>query len=247
MQIFPPTLSWDPDSGTQPNIRELFTTENLKKFEKPWSEKRDVAFFRGSATGGGVTPETNQRLKVAELGFLWSQPGSKYAGYLDAGVVKWNLRDKKIAGQKMTFLRPKELMFKLAPFTPIYEQSTYKYLLYIEGHCAACRYGFMMCLGSVILKVDSLCVADEMWYFPLLRPYHDHVPVKADFSDLAEQIEWCRANDDKCQEIAQNARRLYDRYISRDGRDISVKVLDILLVLSDIHVLKLSLSSCLSI
>jgi hypothetical protein len=25
--------------------------------------------------------------------------------------------------------------------------------MYIEGHCAACRYGFMMQLGSVILKV----------------------------------------------------------------------------------------------
>jgi hypothetical protein len=176
-----------------------------------------VAFFRGSATGGGVTPETNQRLKVAELGHLWKQEGSPYQGYLDAGVTKWNLRDKKIAGHKMTFLRPSDLMFKLAEFTPIYEQSTYKYLLYIEGHCAACRYGFMMVLGSVILKVDSRCVADQMWYFPLLRPYHDHVPVKADLSDLADRIEWCRANDEKCQEIAQNARNLYNKYLTRDG------------------------------
>lgn len=28
-----------------------------------------------------------------------------------------------------------------------------RYLVYVEGHCAACRYGFMMRLGSVILKV----------------------------------------------------------------------------------------------
>jgi len=38
-------------------------------------------------------------------------------------------------------------------YVPIYEQSAYKYLLYIDGHCAACRYAFMMRLGSVILKV----------------------------------------------------------------------------------------------
>jgi hypothetical protein len=44
----------------------------------------------------------------------------------------------------------------------------------------------MMRLGSVILKVASSCVADQMWYFPLLRPYHDHVPVRADMSDLRE-------------------------------------------------------------
>lgn len=30
-----------------------------------------------------------------------------------------------------------------------------RYLVYAEGHCAACRYGFMMRLGSVILKVSD--------------------------------------------------------------------------------------------
>jgi hypothetical protein len=38
-------------------------------------------------------------------------------------------------------------------FVPIYEQARYKYLIYVEGHCAACRYSFLMRLGSVILKV----------------------------------------------------------------------------------------------
>ncbi|CAN0434369.1 unnamed protein product [Scytosiphon promiscuus] len=46
----------------------------------------------------------------------------------------------------------------------------------------------MMRLGSVILKVTSRCVADSMWYFPLLEPWVDHVPVKADLSDLEEKI-----------------------------------------------------------
>jgi hypothetical protein len=41
-------------------------------------------------------------------------------------------------------------------------------------------------------QVESSCVADVMWYFPLLQPWVDHVPVKADLSDLAEKIQWCR-------------------------------------------------------
>jgi hypothetical protein len=133
------------------------------------------------------------------------------------GIVGWNMRDKKISSSPLTFIRARSFPFKTLEFTPIYLQSTYKYLLYIEGHCAACRYGFMMCLGSVILKVESRCVADEMWYFPLLRPFFDHVPVKSDLSDLKEKIDWCRQNDEKCREIAQNARELHDRYISREG------------------------------
>ena len=98
-------------------------------------------------------------------------------------------------------------------FTPIYEQSKYKYLVYVDGHCAACRYGFMMRLGSVILKVESRQVADRMWYFPLLKPYYDHVPVKADLSDLEEKIRWCREHDDECRIIGENAQRFYEKYV----------------------------------
>ena len=75
----------------------------------------------------------------------------------------------------------------------------------------------MMRLGSVILKVEPRQVADRMWYFPLLKPYHDHVPVKADLSDLEEQIRWCRANDDKCRQIAENAKLFYEKYVARDA------------------------------
>lgn len=203
-----------------PKPRDLFTAENLKKFEQPWENKVSVAFFRGTATGGGVTAETNQRLKLATLSHAWnSDPENPRHGMLDAKITRWNWRDKKITGGPMTFIKPHEFSFKVneSNFVPIYEQSKYKYLLYVEGHCAACRYAFMMCLGSVILKVESQCVADQMWYFPLLKPYVDHVPVKADLSDLADAIEWCRNNDDKCQEIARNAQALHDRYISREG------------------------------
>lgn len=102
-------------------------------------------------------------------------------------------------------------------FTPIYEQSKYKYLVYVDGHCAACRYGFMMRLGSVILKVEPRQVADRMWYFPLLQPYHDHVPVKADLSDLEEKIRWCREHDDECRQIGDNAKKFYEKYIGLEA------------------------------
>jgi predicted component of type VI protein secretion system len=115
----------------------------------------------------------------------------------------------------MTFLRAKKFGFTAGKhhFTPIYEQSKYKYLVYVDGHCAACRYGFMMRLGSVILKVEPRQVADRMWYFPLLKPYHDHVPVKPDLSDLEEKIKWCREHDDKCRQIGENAKQFYAKYV----------------------------------
>lgn len=225
--VFPPTFihtqteeSGEVEFGSKP--RDLFTETNFRKFERAWDDNRvATAFFRGTATGGGTTIDNNQRLKVAYLSHKWKddpEMGGEEP-FLDGAIVGWNLRDKKIAGAPMTFLRAKEFDFTAGRhhFTPIYEQSKYKYLVYVDGHCAACRYGFMMRLGSVILKVAPRQVADRMWYFPLLKPYHDHVPVKADLSDLEEKIRWCRENDATCKEIGQNAIKFYEKYVAKEA------------------------------
>lgn len=56
-----------------------------------------------------------------------------------------------------------------------------------------------------------------MWYFDLLKPYHDHVPVKADLSDLEEKIRWCREHDDECRKIGENAKLFYEKYVARNA------------------------------
>ena len=55
--------------------------------------------------------------------------------YLDAKITGWNRRDKKIASSKMTFIRPKQFKFEGGKqnFIEIYKQSSFKYLLYVEG------------------------------------------------------------------------------------------------------------------
>lgn len=95
-----------------------------------------TAFFRGTATGGGTTIHNNQRLKVADCSHVWKDDAVKGGEepFLDAAIVGWNLRDKKIAENPMTFLRPKNFGFTAGRhhFTPIYEQSKYKYLVYVR-------------------------------------------------------------------------------------------------------------------
>ena len=41
--------------------------------------------------------------------------------------------------------------------------------------------------------------------------------MKADLSDLQEKIKWCRVNDRKCEEIAENAQKLYNRFVAKEG------------------------------
>lgn len=224
--VFPQTFMHKKDRKTgaatfDGNPRDLFTEANFRKFERAWDDDRvATAFFRGTATGGGTTIHDNQRLCVANYSHMWKDDPEKggQEPFLDAAIVGWNMRDKKTADQPMTFLRQSNFPFTAGKhhFTPIYEQSKYKYLVYVDGHCAACRYGFMMRLGSVILKVAPRQVADTMWYFPLLKPYVDHVPVKADLSDLEDRIRWCRNNDETCHKIGETAKLLYERFLSRD-------------------------------
>ena len=109
--------------------RDLFTESNFRKFERSWDDGRvATAFFRGTATGGGTTPENNQRLKVASLSHDWKDDPVKGGEepYLNAAITGWNsesrtsvfalvlsnlihprysVRDKKTAESPMTFLR----------------------------------------------------------------------------------------------------------------------------------------------
>ena len=88
----------------------------------------------GTATGGGTTIHNNQRLMIAHLCNSWKDDAEKGGDepFLDAAIVGWNMRDKKTADGPMTFLRPTNFQFDAGKhhFTPIYEQSKYKYLIY---------------------------------------------------------------------------------------------------------------------
>ena len=165
----------------------------------------------------------NQRLCLASLSHQWSTPGHKYGAhnrlndghaYLDAEITSWNLRDKKVPGGLVTYLRPDAFAFGLAPFMSTSEQAGFKYAVYVDGHSAADRYSRMMVSGSVILKVASR-VGHRLWFFDALEPYVDHVPVAAGLEDLADAIAWCKQNDAKCEDIARNARALADRLFVR--------------------------------
>jgi hypothetical protein len=184
------------------------------EFNKNWSSKKPTAVFRGGSTGCGVTIDTNSRLKLAYLSSI--TPNDKDGvPYLDAGITKWNLRPRKIQGEKyLQTIDIKKLPFGKASFLTPLEQSNYKYIVNVDGHVSAFRLSLELNMGCVILMVDSNW---KMWYKDMLVPYIHYVPVKKDLSDLIEQIKWCRENDDKCQEIVSNAQSFFDTYLQRDG------------------------------
>ena len=186
-----------------------------EKYEIDWEDKKNIAVFRGSSTGTGVTIDTNQRLKIAYLSYLKKIDKSDNLPYIDAGITKWNLRIKKMMNlNELTVLDIHSLPFDLIPYMSIEEQCGYKYIIHIDGHVSAFRLSLELKMGSVILLVNS---GWKMWYSELLKPYVHYVPVDNDLSDIYDKIKWCKNNDEKCKEIVSNAKKFYETYLQKDG------------------------------
>lgn len=195
---------WFPDSCSDYNV----------KFNKVWNTKKPTAVFRGKSTGCGVTIETNIRLKLAYLSQTTKADGG-VEKYLDAGITKWNLRPRKIQGEKyLKTIDIEKTGIKLVSFLSPLEQSNYKYIINVDGHVSAFRLSLEMNMGCVILMVESPWT---IWFKPMLIPYVHYVPVKSDLSNLIQQIKWCRDNDKKCQEIVKNTQLFFDTYLQRNG------------------------------
>jgi hypothetical protein len=118
---------------------------------------------------------------------------------------------------------------KKAPRLSHEEQQHYKYAINVDGHVAAFRLSFLLASDCVVLQVAS--PKDyTLWYTSkMLKPWEHYVPVKADLSDLEEQIRWCRANDDKCKAISQKASKFAKEHFNKTAvttymRDVLEKV-----------------------
>ena len=230
------TDDWETATGLvyPPTCNDIRSAAKRGTVTVPWEQRIPTLLFRGSSTGAGITPQTNQRLALARLSMEWAQQ-SRFnernpvdgVKYLDAGVVKLNFRDRKQAGKPMCHVTAKSAGVRFADKIDQYKQAQYKYIAYVEGHSAAARYASLMAMQVVIFKVASTVPADSMWYFPQLEAWDvsnpsleqsgDHLAVKADLSNLFELIDWAKRHDAAAKRIADNSVAKWERFCSRDG------------------------------
>jgi hypothetical protein len=59
--------------------------------------------------------------------------------------------------------------------------------------------------GCATFKQES---DDIMWFFSLLQPWVQYIPLKRDLTDVLDKIHWARSHDAEVHQIAQNARAL---------------------------------------
>ena len=100
----------------------------------------------------------------------------------------------------------------------IKEQLKYKYILSIEGNDVASGLKWQLYSNSVVFmrkpKIVSWAMEDK------LEPYIHYIPIKDDFSDLIEQIEYADKNYDKCLNIIKNANKFIEQFLDQKKEEL---------------------------
>jgi hypothetical protein len=183
----------------------------------PWEDRKAVAVFRGSFTGGSCDT-TNPRLNISIM--------NTTTDLIDAGITHYMGKSrgrKKIDDKYIRFLDPSYEKYKVG-YLSHQEQTTYKYIVCIEGNISAFRGAFLFSLNSVVLWVKPMKYF--LWFEPYLKDKHNCVFIEHDLSNLLSTVEWLRENDDKAHEIANNGYQFYSEFLTEKAVEYSRFVLN---------------------
>ena len=104
------------------------------------------------------------------------------------------------------------------------EQLQYKYLISLEGNDVSSSLKWMLLSNSCVFMPLP---TKETWLMEgLLRPYVHFVPLTFDQETrkwyLETQMVFCRENEQKCRQIAQNGKRwmLRHRFLDKDNEEL---------------------------
>ncbi len=150
-----------------------------------WKDKKNISIYRGGLDNGG--------------------PNNFIA-------LNTNLNQRKYF---MKLCQDKKLNHIINfgyDYKSIEEQLKYKYLIDIDGWVNTWdSFVWKLYSGSVVLKCNSIW---KQWYYDKLLPWVHYVPIENDFSDIENKIQWCKDNDEKCQEISKNARNFVNENLT---------------------------------
>ncbi len=152
-----------------------------KTYNKVWDNKISECVWRGLPTGRTNTPSSgSHRIDFSK---------------------KWH--DKFNVGLSNIFHYHKNYDCYVKGNMSIHEMLDYKYIISIPGNDKDSGLNWKLSSSSLVLMAPPTI---ESWLMEgLLEPWVHYVPLSEDYSDLDTIIEWCRKNDDKCQEIVKNA------------------------------------------
>ena len=218
----PPIFSFCPGIGFSdlPMINDnvvAFRSSNSAdiQLERPWSGRQDLAYWRGSTTGGWYTLDNWKDFSRSTLVRI----SKARPDILDASFVRCAQCDPGVwdTMQKEGLCESTETY----PTDDILQR--YKYLVDIDGNACSFRFIGMLRTGSVIFKVQP---AYNEFFDTLLSPYVHYIPVSRDMSDLVAKLQWAFQHDKEMEQISKAAMQAYRDIINnRAWEDFLVSLL----------------------
>ena len=193
------------------NWAGLMERINKSKTDYTWDTKVNKIFWRGATTGSNDVNFYNiknidklNRLKLTILSKL-------YPELLDARLNRFTELSKDQEGYNLKWIIEK--LFGEDDFTVKEEDHLkYKYLVAIDGNtCPWMRVPWIMLSNSVLLKQETNNI---QWFYKAIKPYVNYVPVKEDLTNIFDQLEWMKMNDNQVKEISINAQEFIKNELS---------------------------------
>jgi hypothetical protein len=160
----------------------------------PFTEKKNIIFWRGTTTGQ-IDRKTGNRFNL---------------------ITKWFNANKNIDIGFSFICQNKDAYKKYVKGScDIPHFLAHKYILSIEGNDKDSGLQWKLNSNSVVLMTKPRITT---WLMETtLQPNYHYVLLKDDFSDLEEKLNWCNNNQQKCVDIVKNANKFMSQFSNNDN------------------------------
>lgn len=180
------------DDGFFEHGMDCFLRHNVDRI--PWEQRSSNLSWRGSCSGGGV-----ESVRVRFVDTVY-----RYDPNTDVRLSRQWSEGKNIAAH--LFADPDRDRINHTEFFK------HKIFFIVDGNVIASNHMYGFGSGAVpFLLSNGVC-----WFSPWIVPFVHYVPVHYDLSNLVEQIEWVKNNDEKAKSIASNALAFSRHYFSSE-------------------------------
>ena len=162
-----------------------------EKNQRHWSERKDLAFWRGSSTG--IINDTIENLPRVQLSLLARNCSNR--GKFDVGIVEL----VQVTPEQRQTLQGLDIF---STYSPWQDLINYKYHVDIDGNTNSWPGLFMKLLsGGLIFKIASQS-GYKQWYYDRLVSRGCLIWIKADMSDLVDRLDYFRSHQEEASRIA---------------------------------------------
>jgi hypothetical protein len=175
------------DNFFEYGVEHFFNKDNLLKWE---SRSSELAWIGGCSGVGG-----NESLRVRFVKKIY-----EYDPFSKVRLSYWwrettNIEEKYFSGR-----------------VDFSEFLKYKIFFIVDGNVIASNHMWGFATGCVPFLISR----GKCWFSSFIIPYVHYIPINYDLSNLIEQIEFVKNNDDKAKQIAENSLEFVKTYFSSD-------------------------------